>query len=133
MALKSYSNGRRTEADNEKTAYSELKEREGLVNYLGCYSVEEEMTGQDGTSRMERTTNLLLEYGELDLDEYFADPAISPPAYALEIINFYREVFKIANVLRCLHKVPIERDGQSQVWKMLVWILVTPHIFLRKV
>jgi hypothetical protein len=96
-----------------------LREREGLVNYLGCYSVEEEITGQDGVSRLERTTNLLLEYGELDLDEYFADPAISPPVHALEIINFYREVFKIANVLRCLHEVPITRDGKSQVWKML--------------
>lgn len=47
--------------------------------------------------------NIILEYGESDLDEYLAETC--PPVLATEIINFWQEIFKLALTIRDMHTV----------------------------
>ena len=56
-----------------------------------------------------KTYNILLEYGEADLDEYFS--TTPPPALTSEIIAFWEDLFKLAKALRDLHSFEVPRAG----------------------
>ena len=57
----------------------------------------------------QKTYNLLLEYGEADLDEYFF--TTPPPALASDIIAFWEDLFNLAKALRDLHSFESPRAG----------------------
>jgi hypothetical protein len=78
----------------ERNAFKVLRNQKGMIQYLGDYSVE-----RNG----EWTYHILLEYGELDLDQFFADDHSYPPLLTLEIIEFWRSFFKVAEALGRLH------------------------------
>jgi hypothetical protein len=77
-----------------------------MVQYLGQYSYNYDPEGFPG-----KTYNLILEYGEMDLDEFFFSPATLPPVRSEEIIAFWRSLFKIAEALQRVHELPYKRVG----------------------
>ncbi|OAP62701.1 hypothetical protein AYL99_01928 [Fonsecaea erecta] len=106
LALKSYASQNQEMFEWEKNAFAGLEDQEGMVRYIGHYSFEE----APGLW----THNILLEFGELDLDEFFAHEYSSPPVRSLEIISFWKSLFKIAEALRRIHNLKIRRDGETQ-------------------
>ncbi|KAH7128547.1 hypothetical protein B0J11DRAFT_273614 [Dendryphion nanum] len=104
MALKSYPKSMNKVYEWEKIAFSGLGSHEGspIVRYLGCYSHHEALAKDDGT-----TYNLLLEYGQVDLEEYCADLSNVPPVRTMEVIRFWKSLFKVAHAIRNVHNVQI--------------------------
>jgi len=79
------------------------------VKYLGAYHFKD---GRDGPP----THNIILEYGQQDLDEYLADTY--PPVLNAEIIAFWEDLFKVADTLKQLHQFPYKGgDGRVQRYK----------------
>lgn len=90
----------------EKEAFSGLRNDDDtrIAQCLGSFSHD------DGERK---TYNLLLEYGELDLDEYCADPNIAAPVRSEEIIWFWRSLFEVAKAIRTVHEVGIKRGKKT--------------------
>lgn len=110
MALKSYREGMSAFYKTEKAAFEGLKydDTHPIVRYLGCYSHRDVRCGDDGN-----TFNILLEFGQMDLDEYCADTVNIPPVRSLEIIRFWESLFKVAYAIRRVHSVSIS-DGNKK-------------------
>jgi hypothetical protein len=88
-----------------------VREQPGMVQYLGVYEIDEQM--DDGV--VERTYNILLEFGEHDLLEFFADPIHHPPHLNEEIIDFWDSLFKVAEALKEIHHLTVIReDGKEE-------------------
>ena len=101
----------------EKAAFSGLKydESNPIIRYLGCYCHDENVPRSEGVST-NTTYNLLLEYGQVDLDEYCADLTNVPPVRAMEIIRFWESLFKVADAIRRVHKVRIRQGKQEKFY-----------------
>lgn len=79
-----------------------------MVKYFGHYKIED--YGNDNILRT--THNILLEFGDLDLDEYMA--VRYPPVLNAEIITFWEDIFSVAATLDKLHNFKYERgDGAT--------------------
>lgn len=76
------------------------------MKYLGEFRI----SGGDSTPT---SNNIMLEYGEHDLDEYLADTYA--PVLSQEIIEFWTALFKVAETLRQMHDLNYEEHGQSRV------------------
>ncbi|KAF2477652.1 uncharacterized protein BDR25DRAFT_299514 [Lindgomyces ingoldianus] len=109
MILKSYSEENKDIYSWEKEAFSGLKNdpEMPIVRYLGCYTHDNREKGTKG-----KTYNLLLEYGERDLDEYFADLTNVAPVRSPEIIRFWESLFKVAIAIERIHNLKIIRGKQ---------------------
>jgi hypothetical protein len=108
LALKTYPSPASDIFDWEIFAFSGIQGKEGMVQYLGHYSLNEDPN--DGCSP---SHNILLEYGEHDLEEFFASPISYPPVRTPEIIGFWRSLFKVAEALKRIHILDHEQDGQT--------------------
>lgn len=86
---------------HESRAFKGLNKLDGVVTYLGEYNLDE--SDQEPASH-----NIMLEYGERDLDEYLADTYA--PVLNNEIIDFWKGVFDIAETLQQMHKLEIVGD-----------------------
>jgi serine/threonine protein kinase len=84
-----------------------------MIQYLGCYTHLEllprpkrsiDSNGRKKTSY--QTYNILLEYGELDLEEVFINR--QPPVLSEEIDAFWRELFEIVAVVDGIHNLKSE-------------------------
>ncbi|ORX98944.1 hypothetical protein BCR34DRAFT_142156 [Clohesyomyces aquaticus] len=109
MALKSYSENRKDLFTWEKESFSAFRNDPDMpiVRYLGCYIHED---GKIPT--LETTYNLLLEFGESDLDEYFADVTNIAPVLAPEIILFWESLFKVAVAINKIHNLQIMQGNK---------------------
>ncbi|KAF2864734.1 hypothetical protein BDV95DRAFT_290159 [Massariosphaeria phaeospora] len=107
MALKSISTSHRILYHHEKGAFEWLLKDQNIpiVRYLGCYSHGDPTNGV--------THNLLLEYGQMDLDEFFADLTNVPPVRAMEIIRFWGSLFKVADAIHKVHHLDIPQGKRS--------------------
>ncbi|CAJ2513989.1 Uu.00g021080.m01.CDS01 [Anthostomella pinea] len=95
----------------EKGAYLALRGKRGMIHYLGDYEIDERL--EDGT--VARTWNILLEYGDEDLEEFFASPLHYPPILNAETIKFWGGLVNVAEALERMHNLDVKReDGQSQ-------------------
>ena len=79
-----------------------------IVRYLGCYTHD---YGEG--SEMGKTFNLLLERGERDLYESWADETNVPPVRAEEIIGFWNSLFKVAEAIRHVHHLQVEHGRNA--------------------
>ena len=85
-----------------------------MVKYLGHYghkqSQKSESIDTPGGGKQEVTTthNILLEYAECDLAEYFAEQL--PPVFQTEIVSFWKALFEVADALERIHNLENE-DG----------------------
>jgi hypothetical protein len=110
MVLKTYCGDNRKLFEMEKAAFEGLAHHDGvpIVRYLGCY------THDYGDGSLHRNTyNLLLEYGERDLYQAWADETNVPPVRAEEIIRIWESYFDVAKAIRHLHKLELPRHGSS--------------------
>ncbi|KAF7505103.1 hypothetical protein GJ744_001243 [Endocarpon pusillum] len=121
FALKSFKEGYCELFENERSAFQVLKQHGGLVRYLSEYShlafscsqpkpgriLEEECTDDNKT-----TYNILLEYGEFDLEEYFVERL--PPTNPNEIREFWTSLFAVADALKGIHTFENDRAGVRQ-------------------
>lgn len=74
-----------------------------MVRYLGAYEFDSRPVISASDRSNYRTHNILLEFGEFDLDEYFADKGSYPPVLPTEIRLFWASLFEVADALRRLH------------------------------
>jgi len=71
-------------------------ENKPLVRWLGFFL-------HDDITTRRKTYNLLLEYGDFDLEEFFRQSI--PLATSEEIISFWKSLFKIADALQLIHQL----------------------------
>lgn len=71
---------------------------------------------QLGTSA---THNILLEYGEQDLDEFFDDHY--PPLLTVEVIAFWEELIRVADALDRVHRRVDKKPHGGQVTEYYGW------------
>ncbi|CAN9388110.1 unnamed protein product [Alternaria alternata] len=117
MVLKSYCGNKQREFELEKEAFSGLQSNDQIpiLKYLGSY------THDYGEGKgFGKTYNLLLEYGEYDLYQTWADETNVPPVQAQEILQNWRSIFDIAKAIRHVHHLEIRR-GKDQPWRFHGW------------
>ncbi|KAL9021295.1 MAG: hypothetical protein Q9185_001500 [Variospora sp. 1 TL-2023] len=122
FALKTFQNGSMSLYENEKEAFDALRNQNGIVRLLADYSHAEKMdmdlqvepvpSGDQEESVTTNTFNLLLEFGEFDLDEYFAQRL--PPVFQGETEEFWRALFDVAEALERIHNLDLDTHGIVQ-------------------
>ncbi|KAF4630836.1 hypothetical protein G7Y89_g7300 [Cudoniella acicularis] len=94
LAIKSYLKQKRT-YEGEVGAFRGLVGQPDMVQYFGCY---EHYDGQD-----QPTYNIILEFGEMDLVEYFH--AKPPPQLPVEIVEFWDWISNIVRSIQTVHEL----------------------------
>lgn len=112
MVLKTFCGDKESFFKLEKAAFEGLpwNDEVPIVRYLGCYT----HSYGDGLA-FGNTYNLLLEYGERDLYQAWADETNVPPVRAEEIIRFWQSHFGVARAIRHLHKFTLPGRGSNPV------------------
>ncbi|KAK0653691.1 kinase-like domain-containing protein [Cercophora samala] len=109
LAVKSYKKDNWGPFDTERNNFQGIRNIVGIVKYLGCF----EYNGSDHDDF--RDYNILLEYGEQDLEEYLADAY--PPVLNSELINFWKKIFRLANTLDSFHNCTyVQPDGTEKLF-----------------
>ena len=84
--------------NNEKKAFANLRNNNNVVRCLASYSHA-------------NTHNLLLEYGEMDLEVYFVNH--HPPFFEQEVVRFWREILEVAKAIEGMHDWKSLHDGKK--------------------
>ena len=91
-----------------------------MVKYLGDYS----HTGHREAElplNITTTHNILLEYGEMDLQEYFL--AFSPPILNAEVKTFWNNMLEVAQALEGIHNLKTKKYETVQEYHGSVYTL----------
>jgi hypothetical protein len=121
--------------ENEKNAFIGLRGHQGMIKYLGWFKHDfvypntsatnsnpstldttnpDQMPQEVGPSILVngnkqesiKTSNILLQHGLLDLEEYFCNRC--PPPLQKEILSFWKNVFEIASQVSALHNLEMK-------------------------
>ncbi|KAI1081682.1 hypothetical protein F5B20DRAFT_52386 [Whalleya microplaca] len=107
FALKRFTQESSDVFDLEKAAYTALRGKAGMIQYLGEYSIDERLENET----IQRTSNILLEYGESDLEEFFESKPY-PPNLEAERVRFWESIANVAEALEKVHNLNISlEDG----------------------
>ncbi|KAI2619905.1 hypothetical protein GGR54DRAFT_639670 [Hypoxylon sp. NC1633] len=109
FALKTFTQKHLEIFEWERDAYLAAQAKHGLtgmVQFLGEYEIDENLDG-----KIEHTWNIILEYGEYDLEEFFASPKNYPPNLNQETIQFWTSLAKVAEALDAVHDLELEREN----------------------
>ncbi|KAI1370250.1 hypothetical protein F4677DRAFT_457997 [Hypoxylon crocopeplum] len=106
FALKSFTQENYDIFDFERAAYLAMQNKPGIVRFLGEYEIDER---QDGT--VTSTYNILLEYGDEDLEEFFASSENYPPNLNEETIHFWMSLANVAEALDTMHDLEVKREN----------------------
>ena len=94
-----------------------LKHHEGMVKWLAGFEKTHTVIPPPGDSlertderKNNKTYNLLLEYGTMDLDVYFALKL--PPMLPAEIQAFWKSLFAVADATKGIHNFKVGYAGQ---------------------
>lgn len=105
--------------ENEKDAFNQLKGQKGIVKWLGCFTKAEPNRGppkQSDVMSLERqqnaTCNILLEFGEVDLNGYFHKRLI--PVIPEEVEEFWRNLFRIAYAVAEIHDFKDQKSSAEE-------------------
>lgn len=94
-----------------------------MIQYLGDYEHVEIRqssspqiitpggTLETGTIKA-NTSNIILEYGDHDLDEYFME--FVPPVFQSEIKSFWECLFDVADAVKHIHHLKVNIEGRTQ-------------------
>ncbi|KAF1996467.1 hypothetical protein P154DRAFT_320396 [Amniculicola lignicola CBS 123094] len=96
FAVKQYLPKDRDTFEREASAYSKLDGSPGILRCYGTFEYEHITTGL--------TYNLLLEYADCDLNQYWENSA--PPESTSEIESFYSSLHTVIEGLSNIHRVP---------------------------
>lgn len=118
MVLKSYCGNKKRDFELEKEAFSGLDSKKDvpILRCLGSYT-HDYGEGKD----MGKTYNLLLEYGDHDLYQAWADETNVPPVRAQEILRTWDSLFEIAKAIRHVHHLEVPRGGKSEPRRFHGW------------
>ncbi|KAL8716475.1 MAG: hypothetical protein Q9225_006202 [Loekoesia sp. 1 TL-2023] len=109
FALKSFRAHLRSLFDSERSAFRAFDNIRGMTRCLGDFIQESEDS--------DWTYNILLEYGELDLDEYFFSKAA--PVTPADIVSFWKKMLNIASTVSDIHLFAKARAGVMQAYSGL--------------
>lgn len=119
FALKTFESKNYELYKNEVDAFIGLKGHEGMVRWLADYEKVDKAAltlGCSGTRAIEcediKTYNILLEFGAMDLRDYFREKR--PPVLPLEIEAFWRSLSAVANAVDGVHNLRILEGGQTK-------------------
>jgi hypothetical protein len=107
FAIKEYTQQYKADFERECQAFMAISGQKGMVQYLGQF-IHNRKNAQ-GTQ--ETTYNILLEFGEFDLEEFFGEPQQYPPVLQLEIVQFWESFFKVADAISHVHNLTIRTEG----------------------
>ncbi|KAI0888745.1 uncharacterized protein GGS22DRAFT_196622 [Annulohypoxylon maeteangense] len=110
FALKTFTQEYHEIFEWEREAYLAVQaksELSGMVKFLGEYEIDEQL--EDGS--VQRTWNILLEFGEQDLEEFFASQRNYPPNLNPETIQFWNSLSNVAQALDSMHNLEVEREN----------------------
>jgi hypothetical protein len=97
---------------NEKMAFDGLRQHEGMVRYLGDYGLRQAVPATNppeppSTGPREEvikyTYNILLEFCDLDLDEFFYYRL--PPLLEIEVEGFWTALLDVADAIEGIHNL----------------------------
>ena len=98
-----------------------LRNHEGIIRYLSNYEHPMKISkaddpairkGQEAETKTKVTYNILLEFGERDLDRYLED--CLPPVLEGEVGDFWKDMFDVADAVKGIHDVKISTGGMQQ-------------------
>ena len=98
--MKTFEERNKPRFDNEVQAFNALREKEGMVKYLGNFW-RDEMDGQEQTSK--RTYHILLEFGSCDLTDYFVQ--YFPPLFPADGYEFWNDLCKVVETVKGIHTI----------------------------
>ncbi|KAK8077667.1 serine/threonine protein kinase [Apiospora saccharicola] len=104
MALKTFTSENKEVFNRERQNYLAVEGLAGMVQYLGEYEIEENIDAQGVVC----TSNLLLEYGDFDLEELFLSK--SPPTCFETTVEFWEALFKVAEAVDGIHNLRARRE-----------------------
>jgi hypothetical protein len=130
--LKAFEDGNKFVFQNERDAFLALLNNKAMVQYLGCYSHKEEYykgsenakglkdlptyshdsIPSEKTGVVRPTHNIILEFGESDLEEYFVDN--QPPAFQPEVEAFWSGLVEVADAVKGIHTLETENGGKKK-------------------
>ncbi|KAI8626710.1 hypothetical protein F5Y19DRAFT_478195 [Xylariaceae sp. FL1651] len=116
FAFKSYSREWYDIYKCEKNAFLGIGNERDMIQCLGMVQCEEdrEILPALGVQPSPTSYNILLEYGEDDLNEYFF--VHCPPTLGREILDFWGKLFQIADALQRVHNLEKKRSDGNSVW-----------------
>lgn len=130
FALKSFEDGNMGVFENERYAFLALLSNSAMVQYLGYFSYKEREYGNSDSSEtpeglranpkivepeeqiVRATHNIVLEFGESDLEEYFVDN--QPPAFQPEVEAFWSGLVEVAEAVKGIHNLETTNGGRVQ-------------------
>ena len=120
FALKSFHSMAHSEYKNEMDAFRGLQAHDGMVRWLADYKKAHDPGGmvQNAAARglkrdfNETSYNILLEYAQMDLSDYFKN--MKPPISSLEIEVFWRALFAIADAVKGIHNLKVKDAGITE-------------------
>lgn len=119
FALKTFEAKHRQFYKDEMDAFIGLKGHEGMVRWLADYEKADKDNPTPripGTRAVEckriTTYNILLEFGDMDLGDYFKRTL--PPVLPLEIEAFWRSLFAVTNTVEGVHDFEVRECGQTK-------------------
>ena len=90
-----------------------------MVSYLNVFLQQELDAGpnvrdrhEDYSGSLVSTHNILLEYGDRDLESFFVQ--VVPPFLEAEIVGFWKELFEVAKAVATIHDYKNPDTGKSQ-------------------
>ncbi|KAI0379192.1 hypothetical protein F5Y04DRAFT_259958 [Hypomontagnella monticulosa] len=110
FALKTFTEESQKVFEWERDAYLAVRagpELPGMVRYLGEYEIDEVLENGE----LIHTWNILLEYGDQDLEEFFASLQNYPPILNSETIQFWKSLANVAKALNAMHNLKLEREN----------------------
>ncbi len=122
--MKAFEDGHLTLFNNEKDAFQALhKQNAAIVQYLCNYGHKERVPevvpvtseifqSAPHNACFKTTHNIILEYGESDLEECFAETA--PPFLQSEVDAFWRGLFVVADAVKSIHNLKVEKEGRFE-------------------
>jgi hypothetical protein len=124
FALKTYKEENENLYENETDAFRGLEKNKGLIRRLFDYSHMELTSGHQGSNEAEdeidgkMTYNIVLEYGECDLQEYFEQHI--PPILEDDQLSFWSDLFLVADAVKDIHEFERSSGGRTERYFGLV-------------
>lgn len=90
-----------------------MRKNAGMVQYFGEYRYEDSLSTSEATnSRIGLTYNMILEFGESDLHDYFEE--VPPPVLQTEIQGFWENMAGIVYGLDGIHNLEETSHGRVE-------------------
>lgn len=112
--MKTFHDGNKDLFDNEIDAFKMLHREDAIIRYLGAFTHQSEpSTTTEGTVITSNATyNIILEFGEADLQDLFT--STSPPYLQEEIEAFWNGLRDVAVAVKSIHLLKRDQHGPIQ-------------------